>query len=119
MPTKKASSKQSKASRKAWGSRKLSPLARNIIEGLGEAAAHFRGEKRLRTTTYLIPGEIDIKSLRQKLGLSQVQFALRYCFNPRTLQDWEQGRVKPDSAVRAYLNVIAKEPEAVKRALSS
>jgi putative transcriptional regulator len=34
-----------------------------------------------------------------------------------TLRDWEQGRVRPDTSARAYLMVIAKEPEAVERAL--
>ena len=34
-----------------------------------------------------------------------------------TLRDWEQGRVEPDQAARAYLTVIAREPETVREAL--
>ena len=60
---------------------------------------------------------VDVKAVREKSGLSQVQFADRYGFNPRTLQDWEQGRARPDAAVLAYLKVIEQNPGAVQAAL--
>ena len=53
------------------------------------------------------------------LGLSQAAFAARYGLNPRTLQDWEQGRVQPNGPARAYLVVIDREPKAVTRALAA
>lgn len=65
-----------------------------------------------------IPSRIDVKRLRSRFGLSQSEFAQRFGFNVRTLQDWERGRVKPDAAVRAYLTVIARDPESVQAALS-
>jgi putative transcriptional regulator len=43
--------------------------------------------------------------------------ALRYVVSPRSLQDWEQGRRHPESAVRAYLTVIDRNPEAVEKTL--
>ena len=58
-----------------------------------------------------------VKAVRKKSGLSQIDFALTYGFNPRTLQQWEQGRAKPERAVLAYLKVIEKNPEAVQAAL--
>jgi len=82
-----------------------------------EATAHLRGEVKLRETQYDIPDRVDVRLLREQLGLSQSQFAMRYGFNPRTLQEWEQGRTQPDTAVRAYLTLIAKEPDVVQRAL--
>jgi hypothetical protein len=36
---------------------------------------------------------------------------------PRSLQEWEQGRTRPESAVRAYLTVMDRNPEAVEKAL--
>ena len=48
--------------------------------------------------------------------MTQAQFAMRYQL--ARLRDWEQGRSRPDSAVRTYLMVIAKEPDAVDRALA-
>ena len=60
---------------------------------------------------------VDVKAVRARLRLSQVQFAGRYGFNVRTLQDWESHRVQPPSAVRAYLIVIDRFPETVEKAL--
>jgi putative transcriptional regulator len=56
------------------------------------------------------------KWVRQRLGLSQVEFAARYHIPVGTLRDWEQGRVQPDSAALSYLRVIAREPEITARA---
>ncbi len=57
------------------------------------------------------------KTLRRALGLSQEEFAARYHIPVGTLRDWEQGRFEPDAAARAYLAVIAREPEIVRKAL--
>jgi putative transcriptional regulator len=58
------------------------------------------------------------KIIRRALGLSQEDFAARYHIPIGTLRDWEQGRVEPDQAARAYLTVIARDPEAVRKALT-
>jgi putative transcriptional regulator len=59
------------------------------------------------------------KIIRRALGLSQEDFAARYHIPLGTLRDWEQGRVEPDQAARAYLMVIAREPEKVRDALKA
>jgi len=59
----------------------------------------------------------QVKIIRRALGLSQDDFAARYHIPLGTLRDWEQGRVEPDQAARAYLKVIAREPETVREAL--
>ena len=92
---------------------KMSKLARDIVAGFDEYAAHVRGEIKLRTRTYLIPSPVDIKALRKRLGMTQSEFSAKFAFNPRTLQDWEQGRAKPDTAVLAYLNIIDKRPKII------
>jgi putative transcriptional regulator len=58
------------------------------------------------------------KIIRRALGLSQEDFAARYRIPIGTLRDWEQGRVEPDQAARAYLTVIARDPEGVRKALT-
>ena len=95
----------------------LSPLARDIIEGLHEAAAHFAGKKRLTVKTYAVPDEVDVQAIRARTRLSQSQFAAKFGFNCRTLQDWECGRSRPEPPVRAYLRVIDRAPAAVEKAL--
>ena len=58
-----------------------------------------------------------VKTLRRALGLTQEEFAARYRIPVGTLRDWEQGRAEPDQPARAYLTVIARDPEGVLRAL--
>jgi putative transcriptional regulator len=95
----------------------LSRVGKDVVHGLKEAAAHVRGEISLRAYEYHVPGPVNVKAIRGKSGLSQSQFARRYGFSPRTLQDWELGRAQPPSAVRAYLTVIDRYPKTVERAL--
>jgi putative transcriptional regulator len=58
------------------------------------------------------------RQVREKLGLTQKQFAERYQISYGRLRDLEQGRtVREDTALLAYLRVIDREPEAVSRAL--
>jgi DNA-binding transcriptional regulator YiaG len=64
------------------------------------------------------PEAVDIKALRERLGLSQEEFALRYGLDVSTLRNWEQGRSTPELAARAFLSVIAHDPEAVERSLA-
>jgi putative transcriptional regulator len=59
------------------------------------------------------------KTLRRALGLTQEEFAGRYHIPIGTLRDWEQGRSEPDQPARAYLTVIARDPEGVCRALEA
>ena len=60
-----------------------------------------------------------IKTLRRALGLTQEEFAAHYRIPLGTLRDWEQGRSEPDQPARAYLTVIAHDPEGVRRAFES
>src|ERR1035438_2228756 len=90
---------------------RLSRVGRDVVQGLKEAAGQVRGEISLRSYEYDVPGPVDVKAIRTKLGLSQSQFAGRFGFSTRTLQDWELGRAQPPSAVRAYLTVIDRSEE--------
>ena len=54
--------------------------------------------------------DVDIRQLRESLNLTQEQFALRYCIDLDTLQNWERKRRKPDQAVQSYMRVIEKMP---------
>ena len=57
------------------------------------------------------------KVIRRALALTQEEFASRFAIPLGTLRDWEQGRSEPDQPARAYLRVIARDPEGVSRAL--
>lgn len=57
------------------------------------------------------------REIRQRLHLTQVQFAARFHVALGTLRDWEQGVRTPDSTARAFLRVIDRNPQAVLDAL--
>lgn len=59
----------------------------------------------------------QVSVIRRALRLSQEDFAGAFHIPLGTLRDWEQGRKEPDAAARAYLRVIAQEPETVRQAL--
>ena len=60
----------------------------------------------------------DIRALRNRLGMTQEQFARTYRLPLGTVRDWEQGRTRPDAPALALLAVIEREPEAARRALN-
>ena len=59
-----------------------------------------------------------VKIIRRALNLTQEEFADRYQIPLGTLRDWEQGRSEPDQPTRAYLRLIALDPELVYRLLN-
>jgi DNA-binding transcriptional regulator YiaG len=70
-------------------------------------------------TVHLDPAAtVDPRGIRETLGLTQEQFALRFGLELDTLRNWETGRREPDTAAKSYLRVIAKEPARVQLALA-
>ncbi len=59
------------------------------------------------------PVSVDVKKLRERLGLTQEQFALRFGLELDAVRNWEFGRREPDVAAKSYLTVIERDPEAV------
>jgi putative transcriptional regulator len=93
---------------------------RPMTETQVKAAAHADPDARPMTSEELrkarrIP---RVKTLRRALGLTQEEFAARYQIPIGTLRDWEQGRVTPDGPARAYLKIIARDPERVHHLLN-
>lgn len=89
-----------------------------IRDGLRDAAAFAHGEADESLYQIHVPADVDVKAIRRKIGLTQTEFAARFGFNAARVRDWEQGRSHPDGAVRAYLMVIDRRPDAVREALS-
>ena len=58
------------------------------------------------------------KTMRRALKLTQDEFSARYRIPVATLMDWEEERSEPDQTARAYLAVIAADPEGVARLLT-
>jgi putative transcriptional regulator len=88
-----------------------------IMGGLAEVAAFTRGDNNHAVQVF-IPAEIDIKTIRGTLRMTQAQFAERHGFSVGAVRDWEQGRTVPDPSTRAFLKVIAAMPAEVERILA-
>ena len=95
----------------------MSKGGQSILRGARQALDYVRGAREGFVAH--VPEEIDVAAIRKRLGLSQGEFAARFGFKLDAVQNWEQGRRRPDGAARAFLRVIEREPEAVQRALAS
>jgi len=95
-------------------------VADEFVEAMREAAEISAGRvKPAAVHHYPLPLDVDVSSVRAATGLSRAEFARKFALDIRALQDWEQGRRRPDRAARAYLTVIARRPDAVEEALAS
>lgn len=93
-------------------------LGREIKAGLREAIAHRRGEIALESRLANPMSAERVKEIRKSVAKSPREFERRFGVPARTVEGWEQGR-KLDVAGRILLTVIAKDPEAVERALGA
>lgn len=86
-----------------------------LVASIKEAGEIKAGRKKPNRVTEIEPP--DIKTIREKLKVSQSEFALMIGVSIRTLQNWEQGRRKPEGPAKALLRVAARNPRAVLDAL--
>ena len=93
----------------------MTKAGESVLRGAREARAYAQGEREGFVAH--VPEQVDVKAIRRRVGLSQARFAARFGFTLSALRNWEQGRRQPDVAARAFLMVISREPEAVRRAL--
>lgn len=87
-----------------------------IKAGLTEALAHAKGQPSAVREHRV--NRVDVRELRAQIGLTQEQFSAKFGISLPTLRHWERGDRKPQGAALVLLNVIAKEPKAVLRALA-
>lgn len=91
-----------------------------IVEGCDALAAERKGKLTLRhvqveskPVPVLEPQEV--LAVREKLHLSRQVFARYLRTNPRTLENWEQGRAKPNAQAAVLIRMVAKFPDMVQR----
>ena len=89
----------------------------NLVESIKQAGKIRRGEVRPSRSFEFDP--IDIKKIRLRLNKSQSEFAMMIGVSVSTLQNWEQGRRRPEGPARALLKIAAERPQSVIEALGS
>jgi len=89
----------------------------NLVKSIKEAGQIKKG--MLPPSRRFEFSPLDIKAIREKLKKSQSEFALMLGVSISTLQNWEQGRRRPEGPARVLLKIASKNPKAVAEALSS
>jgi putative transcriptional regulator len=87
-----------------------------LVKSIKQASEIQRGELQPSRVFEFSP--LDVKAIRAKLQKSQSEFAQMIGVSVATLQNWEQGRRKPEGPARALLQVALYDPEAVQKALA-
>jgi len=86
-----------------------------LVASIQEAGEIKAGRKTPSRVYEIKPPEI--KTVREKLNVSQNEFALMIGVSVRTLQNWEQGRRKPEGPAKALLRIASRNPTAILDAL--
>jgi putative transcriptional regulator len=89
----------------------------SIKQGLSEAIEFSEGKVKKAIVHEF--GSVDVKNIRAKVGMSQNEFASAFGISVSTLRHWERGDRTPQGPALVLLNVVAKEPDVVLRALAS
>lgn len=92
-------------------------LFKDLLESVREMKAIERGEM-LPGRVWVVP-EVNAKAVREKLGLTQVDFARLMGVNVWTLRNWEQGKRRPTGSAGILLRTIELHPDAVRAAVDS
>ena len=67
---------------------------------------------------FVVHEPVDVRRLRQRIKLTRKDFAVRFHLDARTVEQWEQGRRRPDKGTDTYLRLIEADPEGVERILA-
>lgn len=91
-----------------------------LMHGLDDLADARTGKQTLRTHEVEINPAPDVTAnevlaLRERLHLSRAVFARYLRTNPRTLENWEQGRAKPNAQAALLIRLVDKFPDTVER----
>lgn len=86
-----------------------------MMAGLDEVESFLQGETK--GFNVRVPEQVDVKSIRKRLGLTQSRFSRTFGFSLDAVKNWECHRRQPEAAARVLLTVIEHDPAAVLAAL--
>lgn len=87
-----------------------------MMDGLNEVEAFLAGKQEGFKAH--VPQDIDVKAIRNRLGMTQAKFSDTFGFSLDAIKHWEGGRRTPEAPARTLLTVIDKNPAAVLNALN-
>jgi putative transcriptional regulator len=87
-----------------------------MMDGLNDVEAFLSGEQKGFKAH--VPQDVDVKAIRNRLGMTQARFSDTFGFSLDAIKHWEGGRRTPEAPARTLLTVIDKNPAAVLTALN-
>jgi putative transcriptional regulator len=87
-----------------------------MMNGLNDVEAFLAGEQEGFKAH--VPREVDVRAIRNRLGMTQARFSDTFGFSLDAIKHWEGGRRSPEAPARTLLTVIDKNPAAVLTALN-
>lgn len=94
----------------------MSKAGKRLLDAAREMREIARGEAK--PAHMHVPPDVDVRAIRRAIGLSQDAFASEFCFSINQIRDWEQNRTRPLDSNRAYLLIIERHPDVVRRMLA-
>jgi putative transcriptional regulator len=95
----------------------MSEVFESIKQGMKEAIEFAEGKEN--GAKVFKPSEIDVKKLRQEIGMTQVEFATAFGISVGTLRHWERGDRTPQGPALVLLNLVKKDPKTILNVLYS
>lgn len=93
----------------------MSDAYKTISKGLKEAIEYSKG--KTKESREFKPIHIDVKKLRERIGMSQPKFAASFGISLGTLRHWERGDRYPQGPALVLLNILSKDPNTVLKVL--
>lgn len=95
-------------------------LFSELQEGFDALADERQGKRTLRTHAITqeplsTPSAHELIALREKLNMSRAVFAVYLRTNVRTLENWEQGRAKPNAQATVLIRMVERYPDTIER----
>jgi putative transcriptional regulator len=87
-----------------------------MMDGLNDVEAFLAGEQEGFRAH--VPQDVDVKAIRNRLGMTQAKFSYTFGFSLDAIKHWEGGRRTPEAPARTLLTVIDRNPAAVLTALN-
>ena len=93
-------------------------IGKKVLDSIREIIDYEQGLKtKVRVSTITVDDDLDVRSIRERLHLSQQQFADLYGLPVATVQNWERGRRRPELTAKLFMKVIEENPEFVAKAI--
>lgn len=102
---------------------KVRDVLEELLEGMTALTDARRGQRTLRThsVTFKPAPEVtprEVMAVRRRLKLARALFAACLRTNVRTLENWEQGRARPNAQAALLINLVKRYPDTVQRLAS-